>query len=109
MHRDIKPENFLFETDAEDSDIKVIDFGLSKCCNQRNKGVLERCKTMAGTRSYISPEVFVGNYDKSCDLWSAGCVLYTCLCGYPPFYGDDDEEVKRNITKGKFDMEDEVW
>lgn len=64
---------------------------------------------MAGTRSYISPEVLIGNYDKSCDLWSAGCVLYTCLCGYPPFYGDDDDAVKRNIAKGKFEMEDEVW
>ena len=29
-HRDLKPENFLFETDDADSDLKVIDFGLSK-------------------------------------------------------------------------------
>jgi len=28
-HRDLKPENFLFLTKAEDSPIKVIDFGLS--------------------------------------------------------------------------------
>jgi len=30
VHRDLKPENFLFETDEDDSDIKIIDFGLSK-------------------------------------------------------------------------------
>jgi len=29
-HRDLKPENFLFETKKEDSDLKIIDFGLSK-------------------------------------------------------------------------------
>lgn len=29
-HRDLKPENFLFETKEEDSDLKIIDFGLSK-------------------------------------------------------------------------------
>ena len=29
-HRDLKPENFLFETDDMNSDIKIIDFGLSK-------------------------------------------------------------------------------
>ena len=29
-HRDLKPENFLFETKDDSSDIKVIDFGLSK-------------------------------------------------------------------------------
>ena len=30
VHRDLKPENFLYETKADDSDIKIIDFGLSK-------------------------------------------------------------------------------
>lgn len=30
VHRDLKPENFLYETKEPDSDIKIIDFGLSK-------------------------------------------------------------------------------
>jgi calcium-dependent protein kinase len=29
-HRDLKPENFLFSDKAEDAEIKLIDFGLSK-------------------------------------------------------------------------------
>jgi calcium-dependent protein kinase len=29
-HRDLKPENFIFETKESASDLKVIDFGLSK-------------------------------------------------------------------------------
>lgn len=29
-HRDLKPENFIFESKDMDSDLKVIDFGLSK-------------------------------------------------------------------------------
>jgi serine/threonine protein kinase len=32
VHRDLKPENVLFCTNAADSDIKVIDFGLSIKC-----------------------------------------------------------------------------
>ena len=28
-HRDLKPENFLFTDDTQDSDLKIIDFGLS--------------------------------------------------------------------------------
>ena len=30
VHRDLKPENFLFVSEAQDSDLKIIDFGLSK-------------------------------------------------------------------------------
>lgn len=29
-HRDLKPENFLFESQADDAEIKIIDFGLSR-------------------------------------------------------------------------------
>mgnify|MGYP000391213482 CR=1 FL=1 len=30
VHRDIKPENFIFESEDPHSDIKLIDFGLSR-------------------------------------------------------------------------------
>ena len=33
VHRDLKPENFLFDSKAEDADLKIIDFGLSKIMN----------------------------------------------------------------------------
>ena len=106
-HRDLKPENFLFETKDPDSDLKIIDFGLSKIINSSRfsdggltagKGnpkvkELNRMNTRAGTPNYISPEVLAGNYSVECDCWSAGCILYILLCGYPPFYGDDDQEI----------------
>ena len=40
----------------------------------------------------MAPEVvdaWVGDafsYNKKCDIWSLGIILYTMLCGYPPFY-----------------------
>ena len=30
VHRDLKPENFLFVSQDPDSELKIIDFGLSK-------------------------------------------------------------------------------
>ena len=32
------------------------------------------------------------SYDKRCDLWSLGIILYIMLCGYPPFYGQCGED-----------------
>lgn len=106
VHRDLKPENFLFESKTSDSNLKIIDFGLSKILSA---GKLQRMKTRAGTPYYISPEVLMGNYDITCDLWSAGCILYILLCGYPPFYGDDNQEILAMVQKGVFDFDGEEW
>ena len=121
-HRDLKPENFLFDTKDPNSDLKVIDFGLSKIVRANNamdpvlsggkeagKKDLDRMNTRAGTPNYISPEVLAGNYGVECDMWSAGCILYILLCGYPPFYGDDDMEILQMVQKGKFDFDGEEW
>jgi serine/threonine protein kinase len=51
-HRDLKPENFLFETKDDNSDIKIIDFGLSKILDAGSKQGLQRMKTKAGTVTY---------------------------------------------------------
>ena len=66
-------------------------------------------KTRAGTPYYISPEVLAGSYDLSCDMWSAGCMLYILLCGYPPFYGDDNNEILAMVQRGNFDFDGEEW
>jgi len=121
----LKPENFLFELDDLKSDVKVIDFGLSKIVKnqafggdggfthtnkaRKDKKDVEKMSTRAGTPNYISPEVLAGNYGVECDLWSAGCILYILLCGYPPFYGDDDQEILQMVQKGKFDFDGEEW
>ena len=106
VHRDLKPENFLFVDNTPTSDLKIIDFGLSKILDG---GRLQRMNTRAGTPYYISPEVLAGNYDVSCDMWSAGCMLYILLCGYPPFFGDDNNEILQMVSRGEFDFDGEEW
>ena len=106
VHRDLKPENFLFVSKDATADLKIIDFGLSKILDG---GRLQRMNTRAGTPYYISPEVLAGNYDVSCDMWSAGCMMYILLCGYPPFFGDDNNEILQMVSRGEFDFDGEEW
>jgi serine/threonine protein kinase len=89
VHRDIKPENILIYEDKHHTHIKLIDFGLSRT-HTLNDGYMTE---MVGTAYYMSPGVLLGQYDRSCDLWSVGVVSYILLCGYPPFNGHYDHEI----------------
>ena len=119
-HRDIKPENFMFDVKDGDS-IKIIDFGLSKIlqssAGKANAVISKRAKleqlgkmvTKAGTPSYVSPEVLLGNYNIDCDMWSAGCLLFILLSGYPPFDGANELEICQNVMKGRIDLSGVEW
>ncbi|GMH74980.1 hypothetical protein TrLO_g8778 [Triparma laevis f. longispina] len=64
---------------------------------------------------YIPPEsVYVRGgdkpiYDKSSEMWSIGVISYILLCGYPPFYGDNDFEIHISIRDAKFDIPSPEW
>jgi calcium-dependent protein kinase len=105
-HRDLKPENFLFLTKdpINKSSLKIIDFGLSTTFVEG-----QVLSTKAGTPYYVAPQVLQGKYDKMCDLWSCGVIMYTLLCGYPPFYGRTDQEVLAKVRSGTYGFEPKDW
>jgi len=105
-HRDLKPENFLFlkRGPIEKNVLKLIDFGLSTVFKPTTD-----MKTKAGTPYYVAPQVLQGKYDKSCDLWSCGVIMFTMLCGYPPFYGKTDQEVLSKVRKGQYSFDAKDW
>lgn len=92
-HRDIKPAN-IFMTDESNygTSVKLGDFGMSALVGL--DGLLRgRC----GSPGYVSPEILLAEagqgYENKIDIFSAGVTLYVMLCGYEPFYGEDEKEL----------------
>lgn len=134
VHRDIKPENILFypipfvpsknpkpkqpgDEDKVDEgeflkgvgaggigQIKIADFGLSKIVWDN------QTMTPCGTVGYTAPEIVKDErYSKSVDMWALGCVLYTLLCGFPPFYDESIEVLTEKVAKGQFTFLSPWW
>ena len=112
-HRDLKPENFMFSMkDDANPSLKLIDFGLSRSFFQINSAgekALLRMETKAGTAFFMAPEVIKGNYSSSWDMWSAGCILYVMLWGFPPFDGETQDEIFDWILEGEIDFSEGEW
>ena len=91
VHRDLKPENVLMVDKTEQSEVKIVDFGLSKIV-----GPNEKSSEPFGTLSYVSPEVLEQKeYGKPIDIWSIGIIAYLMCAGFLPFDHEDDKEVAR--------------
>ncbi|WWC66399.1 uncharacterized protein I206_100301 [Kwoniella pini CBS 10737] len=81
IHRDIKPENLLLGMNGE---IKIGDFGWSVYSPEENSQ-----RTLAGTLSYVSPEMILGqSYGKAIDIWALGVLTFELTCGEEPFGAD---------------------
>ncbi|KAF8339151.1 kinase-like domain-containing protein [Cantharellus anzutake] len=133
VHRDIKPENLLFERiplipskypvhrqfdegkadegefilgvgGGEIGRVKIADFGLSKVVWS------EETATPCGTVGYTAPEIVKDErYSKSVDMWALGCVLYTLLCGFPPFYDESINALTEKVAKGQYTFLEPWW
>ncbi|XP_011887740.1 PREDICTED: MAP kinase-activated protein kinase 5 isoform X6 [Cercocebus atys] len=86
-----------------------------KQASQVTKQVLEAQRRHQKEKSGIiptSPTPYT--YNKSCDLWSLGVIIYVMLCGYPPFYSKHHsrtipKDMRRKIMTGSFEFPEEEW
>ena len=42
-------------------------------------------------------------------MWSIGVISYILLCGYPPFYDENDANLFAQILKGEFEFDSPYW
>ncbi|XP_033930703.1 calcium/calmodulin-dependent protein kinase type 1D isoform X1 [Pseudochaenichthys georgianus] len=105
VHRDLKPENLLYFNAQDESKIMISDFGLSKM--EGNGDVMS---TACGTPGYVAPEVLAQKpYSKAVDCWSIGVIAYILLCGYPPFYDENDSKLFEQILKADYEFDTPYW
>ncbi|HRF96043.1 MAG TPA: serine/threonine-protein kinase, partial [Aggregatilineales bacterium] len=74
LHRDLKPANVMIDNGS----VKVLDFGLSAS--------VEQVQGIAGTLTYIAPEVLRGQMiSPVSDLYAVGVIAYELFVGHYPF------------------------
>ncbi|CAD8084498.1 unnamed protein product [Paramecium primaurelia] len=91
MHRDLKPENILFMNKDLES-LVIADFGLAQSVDT-HPYTYPKC----GTPGFVAPEILeqdteLARYTVSCDIFSAGVILYVLLIGEPLFEKKDRKE-----------------
>ncbi|XP_043280036.1 MAP kinase-activated protein kinase 2 isoform X1 [Venturia canescens] len=108
-HRDLKPENLLYSKTDSQGILKLTDFGFAKETHLK-----DTLQTPCYTPYYVAPEVLgPEKYDKSCDIWSLGVIMYILLCGFPPFYSNHGLAIspgmKKRIRLGQYDFPSPEW
>lgn len=63
---------------GQPTSLRLVDFGFAKQLRAENGMLMTPCYTA----NFVAPEVLKRQgYDKACDLWSMGVILFTMLSG----------------------------
>jgi serine/threonine protein kinase len=97
LHRDIKPDNLLLLA----GHVKVADFGLARLLEG---GETVEASMVAGTGSYMAPEVWEGKVSERSDLYSLGVSYVELRLGRRPYGGTTIADLMRQHREGFPDL-----
>ena len=93
IHRDIRPSNILINLD---DDVKIADFGTSTLLQEK-----QYATTKIGSPPYMAPEQFEGKAVFASDIYSAGCLFYEMVAGFPPIVLANPMEIYKRAKAGQ--------
>ncbi|GCE05181.1 serine/threonine protein kinase [Dictyobacter aurantiacus] len=93
IHRDIKPQNILLSRGHE---VWLSDFGIAIAVQPGN---LHSLQESIGTALYAAPEQIEGYPLKMSDQYALAVLVYTWLCGRPPFAGSSLQLCKQHLYR----------
>ena len=95
LFRDLKPENVVLDKDGH---ARLTDFGLSK------EGVTDEqlSRSFCGSIAYLAPEMLKrSGHTRSVDWYLLGVLFYEMVCGSPPFYSSNRDQMFNNIQRAE--------
>jgi len=99
IHRDIKPENVML---GEFGEVLLMDWGMAVSVSKEGKAVnINDCTAIAGTPSYMAPEMAKGDFDKigiHCDIYLLGATLFEIVTGKKPHTGKNVMDCLENAA-----------
>jgi len=92
--KDLRLDNIIIDKDGY---LKITDFKMSQMFKINSNFIL-----MKETSEFLAPEVISSNtVKKESDWWSYGIILYQLLYDIPPFYSNNDNNIKSQIIKNE--------
>ncbi len=101
IHRDLKPENTMIGNFGE---VMVMDWGLAIPSDGRRIGGIQLAQSMAGTPSYMAPEMARGPFENITtlsDIYLLGAILFEIVTGKPPHTGESSRACMINAARNE--------